>query len=436
MIKNVYINTIINGLQELKNRLFFLFLFVFIFRIGVFIPIPGINTNIFNNLFIDNHNTFWDVFNMFSGGSLIHSSIFALGIIPYISSSIIIQLFTILFPKYLNTKKEGVLGRYKISMYTKYLTLFLSIFQSICISTAILNFNNFSNIIIDNNFSTYFLSILSLVTGTMFLMWLGDQISERGLGNGVSVIIFIGIVSNLPNFLFYFLRNFNINYIYLVKFIFIIFFIFCTIFFIVFVEMAQRKILVYYASRRYIQNKYFFSTDTFLPFKVNMSGVIPVIFSSSILSFTPFFIFWINRFFNYNFFDYLAVLFLPKYIFNSIFSVFFIIFFSFFYTLLMYNSDDISNNLRKTGAYIPGIRPGKSTSIFLNKIILRITLFGSLYISIICLAPDFIYSILNIPIYFSGTSLLIVVVVIMEFISQIQSLVMSNKYFSIIKKKY
>ncbi len=436
MIKNVYINTIINGLQELKNRLFYLFLFIFVFRIGVFISIPGININIFNNLFINNQNTFWYIFNMFSGGSLIHSSIFALGIIPYISSSIIIQLFTIVFPNFLGCKKESVLGRYKINMYTRYLTLFLSIFQSICISTVILNFNSLNNIIIDDNFITYFMFILSLVTGTMFLMWLGEQISEKGLGNGISVIIFIGIVSNLPNFLFYFFKNFNINYIYLIKLILIIFFMFCTIFFIVFVEMAQRKILVYYASRRYIQNKYFFSTDTFLPFKVNMSGVIPVIFSSSILAFITFFIFWINSYLKYYFFYYLAILFLPRYIFHSIFSVFLIIFFSFFYTLLMYNSDDISNNLMKTGAYIPGIRPGKSTSVFLNKIILRITLFGSLYISIICLVPDFIYSVFSFPIYFSGTSLLIVVVVVMEFISQIQSLVMSNKYFSIIKKKY
>lgn len=430
-INNFSLSIIVSGLKELKSRLIFLFFSIIVFRIGTFIPIPGIN---FNNLIYYNNykNNFINFFNLFSGGSLKHASILTLGVIPYISSSIIIQLFTIIFPYFINLRKEGIVGKYKINQYIKYLTLLISIIQSLFIISTLVKYYDFEYILINNKLNFYIVSIFSLVAGTMFLMWLGNKISERGLGNGISIIIFIGIISNLFNSLLFILNN--INFISFIKLFFVFFFIFFVMFFIVYIEMAQRKICIYYASRRY-GNKYLFNlNNNFLPFKVNMSGVIPSIFSSSIILIPSIFIIWLNNFFNLNSLNYFVYIIYNKNFFYLMLYLFLIVFFSFFYTLLMYNSNDISDNLKKSGAYIPGIRPGFNTSIFLNEIILRLTLFSSLYMCIVCLIPDFIYYIMKINFYFGGTSLLIVIIVIMDLFSQIQSLMMSNKYSSILNK--
>ncbi len=432
-IRNFIFKSMFDNLQNLKNRLLFLFFSIIVLRTGVFIPIPGINLYLLNDLLKNANNNFIDIFNIFSGGSLIHASIFALGIMPYISSSIIIQLFTFIFPYFMEFKDEGSNGRYKINQYTRYLTFIISIVQALALSTTITHLPIISNIVFNKGLEFYFISVITLVTGTMFLMWLGEQITERGIGNGVSVIIFTGIISSLPKSLLYLFNQIRYHNISYYKIFLILFLVFFTIYFIIFIEISQRKILIQYASRRYQINRYF-PSDTYLPLKLNMSGVMPAIFSSSIMMFPYIILFWLKNtvylswFFNFFKFIY------PKSFFYLIIYLFLIIFFSFFYTLLMYNSNDISNNLKKSGAYITGIRPGKSTSYYINGIILRLTLLGSLYISIVCLIPDFMYDIIGVSFYFGGTSLLIVIVVIIEFMTQIQTLMMSNKYLSMLKK--
>ncbi len=427
---------ILKSFQELKNRIIFLLFFIFILRIGTYIPIPGINLYILNNLFKQNNNIV-NILNLFSGGSLVYASILTLGVMPYISSSIIIQLLTFIFPYFMELKKEGIIGEYKLNRYMKYLTLIISIIQSIVIFVTLSNISNYKNIFIKENLNFYLIAIITLITGTIFLMWLGEQITEKGLGNGTSVIMFVGIISNLINYLLslfksFFSTDFNYFKILLISFIF-----FFTIYFIVYVEMAQKKILIQYPSKNYRNIDFLFSSyDTYLPFKINMSGVMPSIFSSSIMLIPSILLNWINNYLNYNFLSYIIILFYPKNFLYLLFYIFWIVFFNFFYTLLIYNSNDISNNLKKSGAYIPGIRPGFNTSIYLNKVILRLTLFSSLYMLIICFIPDLIYDILNIKFYFSGTSLLIVVIVIMEFISQIKSLIISNNYSFIFKKYF
>ncbi len=432
-IKKFFFYDVLNNLQNLKNRLLFLCFCIIVLRTGVFIPIPGINLYLLNNLLKNTNNSFIDIFNMFSGGSLLHASIFALGIMPYISSSIIIQLFTVIFPSFKEFKNDGSEGKYKINQYTRYLTLLISIIQACALSTTITYLPVIKEIIIYKGMLFYFISVTTLVTGTMFLMWLGEQISEKGIGNGVSVIIFTGIISSLPKSLFNLFEELKYNNISYHKFFLIFFLVVITIYFIVFIEIAQRKILIQYASRRYQGNR-FFSSDTYLPFKLNMSGVMPAIFSSSIIMFPYIILFWLKNTYYFYWLSVFLNFLYPKSFFYLLIYLFLIVFFSFFYTLLMYNSIDIANNLKKSGAYISGIRPGEKTSYYINNIILRLTLLGSLYMSIICLIPDFMHDIIGVSFYFGGTSLLIVIVVIIEFITQIQTLIMSNKYLSMLKK--
>ncbi len=432
-IKNFIFDSILNNLQNLKSRLLFLFFSIIVLRTGVFIPIPGINLYLLNNLLSTTNSSFIDIFNIFSGGSLFHASIFALGIMPYISSSIIMQLFTVIFPYFIEFKDEGSSGKYKLSQYTRYLTLIISIVQACALSTTITHLPILKDIVLDKGMKFYFISITTLVTGTMFLMWLGEQISERGIGNGISVIIFTGIISSLPKSLFnlfYQIKNNNITYY---KVLLIFFLVIYTIYFIVFMEISQRKILIQYASYRYQYNRYF-PSDTYLPFKINMSGVIPAIFTSSVMMFPYVLLFWFKNNIYFSWIFNLLNFIYPKSFLYLIIYLFLIIFFSFFYTLLMYNSNDIANNLKKSGAYISGIRPGESTSLYIKGIILRLTLLGSLYMSIVCLIPDFMSDIIGVSFYFGGTSLLIVIVVIIEFITQIQTLIMSNNYLSMLKK--
>ncbi len=431
-IKNISFDSLLDSFKELKNKILFLFFYIFLFRIGNFISIPGINIYVLNNIFkkIINNNII-NIYNIFSGGNILNFSIFTLGIIPYISSSIIIQLLTIIFPYFINLK-NNVNGKYLINKYMKYLTLLLSIIQSITIFFFINKFNNYSNFFLYNNFIIYISSIISLITGTIFLVWLSEQISKNSLGNGISVIIFTGIISNLPSSLFNFFLNIN-NLSYLKLFLIFILIILVT-YLIVFVEMAERKILILYSSKGYKSIKCFFSSyNTFLPLKINMAGIMPSIFTSSIMLLFSIILFFLNNFIKFNYVFYVYNLFYPKNFLYLLIYIFFVIFFYFFYTLLVYNPNNISNNLKKSGAYIPGIRPGNNTYIFLKNIILKLTLFGSLYILIICLISDFICDILNINFNFNFTSLLIVAIVIMEFIFQIKSLIISSNYISIIK---
>ncbi|QJC29997.1 preprotein translocase subunit SecY [Enterobacteriaceae endosymbiont of Plateumaris sericea] len=421
------------GFSELKQRFIFLISALIIFRIGSFIPIPGINLNILNKLIKNQNGTIIDMFNMFSGGALSRASILALGIMPYISASIILQLLSVLHPKLISLKKEGETGRRKINMYTKYTTLVLSIIQSIGIVTGLPKMSGMQNLILNPGLYFFCISVLSLVTGTIFLMWLGEQITNKGIGNGISMIIVIGIISSLPSAIGHTIEQVkegDLNF-FIVLIILII--IFIITFFVVFMERGQRKITVNYAKRYNGRNIYKQQT-THLPLKINMSGVIPAIFSSSIILFFVTIISWFGSSTGWEWLKNIAVILQPKQIFYMILYVLLIMFFCFFYTMLVFNPKETADNLKKSGAYIPGIRPGEQTAKYIKKIILRLTLTGGIYISFICLIPEFLRNIINVPFYFGGTSLLIVVVVIMDFITQIQTLIMSTQYESMLKK--
>ncbi len=439
-INKIFFSNINNNFVELKKRLIFFLFSIFILRIGNFISIPSINIY-YINLFLNKYNnsTFLNFLKLFSSGSLLYSSIFMLGIMPYISSSIVIQLLTVIFPYFINLKKEGIEGKFKLNKYTKYLTLLLSILQSIFLSLILYNKSIIYNNFLNTRFMFVVISVLSLITGTMFLMWFGEKITEKGLGNGISIIIFINIISSLPNFILNIFKINKLNYLYFLKLIFLLFVLFLFVFFIVLVEISQRKILIQYAMKGYQKNKYSFlnSEDTYLPLKINLAGVIPSIFTSSIMILPSFFFIWLNNYLSFNNIFFFIKLFYPKHFLYLLLYLFLIVFFCFFYTLLIFNPLEISENLKKTGAYIPNIRPGLYTNNFIKNIVLNLTLFNSVYMCIVCIIPDFIYEFINLPFYLiGGTSLLIIVVVVIDLITQIQSLLISNKYLSILKKKY
>ncbi|AWH90312.1 preprotein translocase subunit SecY [Buchnera aphidicola (Melanaphis sacchari)] len=418
---------------ELKKRIIFVIIALIIFRIGSFIPIPGIDTTILSKILNDHKGTIVEMFNMFSGGALSRASIFALGIMPYISASIIMQLLTLVIPFLSELKKEGESGRHKINQYTRYATLILALFQSIGVVTGLSSVSSMHHIVIHSDFYFYFTAVIILVTGTMFLMWLGELITECGIGNGISIIIFIGIIAGLPSAIIHTIeqtRQGNLNFII---FFFILFLIFSVIFFVVFIERSQRKIIVNYAQRQ--RGRRIYSTpSTHLPLKINMSGVIPAIFASSVVLFPATIISWFNIDDKWHIIKIIAFYFQPNQPLYLVLYVVSIIFFCFFYTGLMFNPRETADNLKKSGAFISGIRPGEQTAKYINVIMMRLTFFGSLYISFICLIPEFMRSAMNVPFYFGGTSLLIVVVVIMEFIVQIQTLIMSSKYDAMLKK--
>ncbi len=426
------------NLKELKNRLYYFFCTILVLRIGYFIPIPGIKLFNFNNILNKYNNNFTDFFKLFFNSSLFYTSIFILGIMPYISSSIIIQLLTVIIPYFINLKKDGINGKFKINNYIKYLTLLLSIIQSTLLSFLILKYNILYNNIVVTKFIFLITSILSLVTSTMFLVWLSDKITENGLGNGVSIIIFINIISNLPNLILNFFKLINLNSLYIFKLLFVFSFLFFIIYFIVLVETAQRNIFIQYAIKGYQRSKYSFinSKDTYLPLKINSAGVMPSIFTSSIMILPSLLFVWLNNNLIFKNLFFFINLFYPKQFLYLLIYILFIIFFCFFYTLLIFNPVEISNNLKKVGAYIPNIRPGMFTANKIKNIVLRLTLFNSIYISIVCLIPDFINEIIKLSFSVSGISLLIIVVVIIDLIIQIQTLLISNKYLSILKKNY
>ncbi|NIH16493.1 MAG: preprotein translocase subunit SecY [Buchnera aphidicola (Periphyllus lyropictus)] len=420
----------ITNFSEIKKRIFFLIFSLIIFRLGSFIPIPGVDTGSLSKILKDQHGSMIEMFNVFSGGSLNRASIFSLGIMPYISSSIIIQLLTFIYPSWKELQKEGESGRIKINQYTKFLTVFISFLQAIGISLSVPNLPGMKSLIFHIDFYFYIIAVVSLVTGTIFLIWIGDLITEYGLGNGISVIIFSGIISNLPSAIINTLEELRIKNLSLINFLIIIILIFSIIYLVVFIERSQRKIIINYSNRRH--NGYFnsFKNSSYLPLKINMSGVIPAIFASSVVLFPITLISWFkenildkNSWCNFIFLNLQPGQ--PIYIFIY---TFLIIFFCFFYTNLAFNSRETSDNLKKSGAFIQGVRPGENTSNYIKKIMFKLTFINTIYIVFICLLPEFMRKMINVPFYFGGTSLLIVVVVIIDLISQLQTLLLSKQY--------
>ena len=415
---------------DLKRRLLFLLGALVVYRIGTHIPVPGINGQVLEELFRNQQGGILGLFNVFSGGALSRFSIFALGIMPYISSSIIMQLATVVLPSLEALKKEGEAGRRKITQYTRYGTLFLAFFQAIGISIAL---ESQQGLVLEPGLIFRITASITLVTGTLFLMWLGEQITERGLGNGISLIIFAGIAAGLPNALSGSLELVRTGAFSILVALFIFVLVLGVTYAVVFVERGQRKIPVNYAKRQ-IGNRLYAGQASFLPLKLNMSGVIPPIFASSIILFPATLASWFGSNEHMVWLKDISGALSPG---NALYIIMYasaIIFFCFFYTALVFNSKETADNLKKSGAFVPGIRPGDQTARYIDRIITRLTLIGAIYITLVCLLPEFLHTQYNVPFYFGGTSLLITVVVTMDFMAQLQAYLMSHQYESLLKK--
>ena len=419
------------GLSELKTRLLFVIGAIIVFRAGSFVPIPGIDAAVLAELFAQQKGTILSMFNMFSGGALERASIFALGIMPYISASIIMQLMTVVHPALAELKKEGESGRKKISQYTRYGTLILGTFQSIGIATGLPNL--VPGLVVNLGLGFYVVAVVSLVTGTMFLMWLGEQITERGIGNGISILIFAGIVAGLPSAIGQTAEQARQGDLNVLVLLLLALIVFAVTYFVVFVERGQRRIVVNYAKRQQ-GRKVFAAQSTHLPLKVNMAGVIPPIFASSIILFPGTLAQWFGQNESMSWLSDFSLAVSPGQPLYSLLYSAAIIFFCFFYTALVFNPRETADNLKKSGAFIPGIRPGEQTSRYIDKVMTRLTLAGALYITFICLIPEFMLIAWKVQFYFGGTSLLIMVVVIMDFMAQVQTHMMSHQYESVMKK--
>ncbi|MEX0901087.1 MAG: preprotein translocase subunit SecY [Gammaproteobacteria bacterium] len=419
----------IGRLTELKHRLLFVLGALIVYRIGAHIPVPGIDPVALANMFEAQRGTILDMFNMFSGGALERMSILALGIMPYISASIIMQLMTVVIPTLEQMKKEGEAGRRKITQYTRYGTLFLALFQSLGASFALQN----QGVVIAPGFGFVFTATVTLVTGTMFLMWLGEQVTERGIGNGISIIIFAGIVAGLPSAIGGTLELTRTGE--MAPFLVLVLFMMAILVtaFVVFVERGQRRITVNYAKRQQGRRVYAGQTSH-LPLKLNMSGVIPPIFASSIILFPGTLAGWFGQSEGLGWMQTLATGLSPGQPLYVMLYAGLIIFFCFFYTALVFNSRETAENLKKSGAFIPGIRPGKQTADYVDGVLTRLTLWGAAYITAVCLLPEFLILYWNVPFYFGGTSLLIIVVVTMDFMAQLQAHLMSHQYEGLMKK--
>ena len=417
------------------GRLWFLLGALVVYRIGAHIPVPGIDPIAMAQLFKQNEGGILGMFNMFSGGALSRFAVFALGITPYISASIIMQLVSIVSPQMEALKKEGEAGRRKITQYTRYFTVVLALFQAFGIAVAL---EAQQGLVIDPGMGFRLVTVVTLLTGTMFLMWLGEQITERGLGNGISIIIFAGIAAGLPNALgslFTLVSNGSIGSF---SAIIIVILVALVTYAVVFVERGQRKILVNYAKRQ-VGNKIYGGQTSHLPLKLNMAGVIPPIFASSIILFPATIVDWFTRGKDVNspvvgFLKDLAASLSPGEPIHALLYAVAIVFFCFFYTALVFNSKETADNLKKSGAFVPGIRPGEQTARYIDKILMRLTLAGAVYITLVCLVPEFFQSQWKVPFYFGGTSLLIIVVVTMDFMAQVQNYVMSQQYESLLRK--
>ena len=415
---------------DLKRRLWFLLGAMVVYRIGTHIPVPGINASVLDELFRQQQGGILGLFNVFSGGALQRFSILALGIMPYISASIIMQLFTVVMPALEALKKEGEAGRRKITQYTRYATLGLAFFQGLGISIAL---EAQAGLVIAPGLSFRLVTAVTLVTGTMFLMWLGEQITERGLGNGISLLIFAGIAAGLPRAIGQTLEQLNTGAYSIPLVLGIAALVIVVTAFVVFMERAQRKILVNYAKRQ-VGNKVYQGQSSHLPLKINMAGVIPPIFASSIILFPATLASWFGQGDRMIWLRDLAATLGPGQPVHEILYAAAIIFFCFFYTALQYNPKETAENLKKSGAFIPGYRPGEQTAKYIEKITLRLTLLGSLYLVVVCFVPNFLIAWKNVPFYFGGTSLLIIVVVTMDFMTQVQAYMMSQQYESLLKK--
>ena len=415
---------------DLRRRLVFLLLALVVYRLGAHIPVPGIDPNELQKLFQGQQGGILSLFNMFSGGALSRFTVFALGIMPYISASIIMQLMTYVVPTLEALKKEGESGRRKITQYTRYGTLGLALFQSLGIALAL---EGSPGLVIAPGFGFRLTAVVSLVAGTMFLMWLGEQITERGLGNGISLIIFAGIAAGLPRAIGQTLEQGRTGAYSWLLIIGIAALVVLVTAFVVFMERGLRKILVNYAKRQ-VGNKVYQGQSSHLPLKINMAGVIPPIFASSIILFPATLAQWAGSGENTIWIRDLAATLAPGQPVHEILYAAAIVFFCFFYTALQYNPKETADNLKKSGAFIPGYRPGDQTAKYLEKITLRLTLLGSLYLVVVCFIPNFLIAWKNVPFYFGGTSLLIIVVVTMDFMTQVQAYLMSQQYESLLRK--
>ena len=415
---------------DLGQRLWFLLLALIVYRIGAHIPVPGIDPTVLAELFKSQKGGILGMFNMFSGGALSRFTIFALGIMPYISASIIMQLAAIAVPQLEQLKKEGEAGRRKITQYTRYGTLVLALFQAFGISVAL---QSQAGLVLHPGSMFQMTTVITLVTGTMFLMWLGEQITERGLGNGISLIIFAGIAAGLPNALGNTLEMARTGAFSIPLVLALLIGAILVTALVVFVERGQRKILVNYAKRQ-VGNKVYGGQSSHLPLKLNMAGVIPPIFASSIILFPATLADWFGSGQNMTWLKDVSEKLSPGQPIYVLFYASAIVFFCFFYTALVFSPKETADNLKKSGAFLPGIRPGEQTAKYVEKIMLRLTLIGAIYITLVCLLPEFLVVKWNVPFYFGGTSLLILVVVTMDFMAQVQSYMMTHQYENLLKK--
>lgn len=417
-------------LTELKQRLLFVLGAIIVFRLGTFVPVPGIDPVALAKMFESQRGTILDMFNMFSGGALGRFSVFALGIMPYISASIIMQLLTVVSPQLEQLKKEGEHGRRKITQYTRYGTVVLATFQAIGVAIAL---ESQQNVVLEAGLAFRITAAVTLVTGTMFLMWLGEQVTERGIGNGISILIFTGIVAGLPAAIGGTLELARTGQLHFLTVVLIMAIVFAVTAFVIFVEKGQRRITVNYAKRQ-VGNKLYAGQTTHLPLKLNMAGVIPPIFASSLILFPATLGSWFSNAEGMGWLRHVSQALSPgQPLYVSLYAVA-IIFFCFFYTALIFNPKETADNLKKSGAFVPGVRPGKQTADYIDRVMTRLTLAGAIYITGVCLLPEFLTLNWHVPFYFGGTSLLIIVVVVMDFMAQIQAHLVSHQYEGLMKK--
>lgn len=417
------------GLYELKKRLLFVLIGILIYRLGAYIPIPGLDPARLTDLFNQHSTGLLGMFNMFSGGALSHMTIFAMGIMPYISASIVVQLFGQISPALQQLRREGEAGRHKLNQYTRYGTLLLGLAQSVFMAHWLVN----SGAVMAPGFGFYFVAVVTLVTGTMFLMWVGEQMTERGIGNGISLLIFAGIASRFPAAIGQVFTSLRQGQMKALTAILLVAVIAAVTLIVVYMERAQRRIPISYASRQQ-GRKLYAAQSTHLPLKINMAGVIPVIFAQSFILFPGTIATFLGKTKGLAWLNSVAVALQfgqPLYIILFAFAV---VFFSFFYTALVFNPKETAENLKKSGAFIAGIRPGEQTAQYVDKVMTRLTLVGATYLTLVALVPQFLILAWNVPFYFGGTSLLIVVVVIMDFMAQVQAHLMSHQYESLMKK--
>ncbi|MGM0540855.1 MAG: preprotein translocase subunit SecY [Pseudomonadota bacterium] len=423
-----------SGMSDLKNKILFVLGAIVVFRLGTHIPVPSIDPIALAAMFEQQKGTILDMFNMFSGGALERLSIFALGIMPYISASIIMQLLTVVSPSLEQLKKDGEQGRRKITQYTRYGTVVLATFQALGVAIALESQNiNGMSVVVDPGLLFRLTAVVTLVGGTIFLMWLGEQITERGIGNGISLIIFAGIVAGLPSALGGTFEQVNTGALHAITVFVLLALIFAVIAFVVFVERGQRRIPVHYAQKSR-SNRHYGGQESHLPLKLNMAGVIPPIFASSIILFPATLGGWFGAAEGMGWLKDIATTMSPGQPLYVLLYAIAIIFFCFFYTAIVFNPKETADNLRKSGAYLPGIRPGAQTARHIDGIMGRLTLAGAIYITAVCLLPEFLILYWNVPFYFGGTSLLIIVIVVMDFMTSIQAQMQSTQYAGMMKK--